>query len=292
MRHIIPISGKDSLATALVQIERQPDLPYELMFNPTGAETPEVDEWLCRVEKYLGLPIVRVGNNLENIIDEQGILPSINARYCTRLAKIYPMEDWIGGNDAVVYYGIRADERRTGYLNTKKPNITPAYPLIDVNMGLTDVWALLENYNLLPPLFFWQSMFDMVHIKLGEFASVLDKLNRPTFYSLFAGRSRANCYFCFFQRTYEWVWLLETHPQLFWNAVEIEENTGASGYNWRPDKSLRAIASDAHNIKKRRAQKICDMLIGTLQSSMPIVDNEQETPDLLQVVSCGLFCGK
>lgn len=155
MRHIIPVSGKDSLATAIVQIERQPDLSYELMFNPTGAETPEVDDWLAKVELHLGLPIARVGANLENIIDEQGILPGIKTRYCTRLAKIYPMEDWIGKDNATVYYGIRADEQRAGYVNTKKQNITPAYPLIDIGMGINGVWALLEQRQMLPPLFFW-----------------------------------------------------------------------------------------------------------------------------------------
>lgn len=292
MRHIIPVSGKDSLATAIVQIEHQPDLPYELMFNPTGAETPEVDDWLAKVEVHLGLPIARVGANLENIIDEQGILPGIKTRYCTRLAKIYPMEDWIGKDNATVYYGIRADEQRTGYVNTKKQNITPAYPLIDMNMGINEVWALLEQRHMLPPLFFWQSMFDMVERNLGsEWKHLINLLDKPTFHRLFAGRSRANCYFCFFQRTYEWIWLLETHPQLFWNSVEIEENTGAKDFNWRADKSLRTLAADASGIKERRAQKIATTLRKTAQTRI-MFDDEPETPDLLQIVSCGLFCGK
>jgi len=45
-RHIMPISGKDSLATALFQLAYEPDRPYEFMFNPTGAELPEVFTWL------------------------------------------------------------------------------------------------------------------------------------------------------------------------------------------------------------------------------------------------------
>lgn len=135
-------------------------------------------------------------------------------------------------------------------------------------------------------------MFDMVERNLGgEWQHLINMLDKPTFHRLFAGRSRANCYFCFFQRTYEWVWLLETHPQLFWNSVEIEETTGATGYNWRPDKSLRAIADDAANIKERRANKIASTLRQTAQTRM-VFDDDAETPDMLQIVSCGLFCGK
>lgn len=70
VRHIIPISGKDSLTTAIVQIKRNPELPYEFMFNPTGAEYPEVFEWLDNVEKFLGAKIIHVGEHLETIIED------------------------------------------------------------------------------------------------------------------------------------------------------------------------------------------------------------------------------
>ena len=48
MRHIIPISGKDSLSTALVQLAKQPEIDYEFMFNPTGQELPTTDSHLNR----------------------------------------------------------------------------------------------------------------------------------------------------------------------------------------------------------------------------------------------------
>lgn len=41
IRHIIPISGKDSLCTAIVQRQAEA-LEYEYLFNPTGSELPEV----------------------------------------------------------------------------------------------------------------------------------------------------------------------------------------------------------------------------------------------------------
>ena len=60
MRHIIPISGKDSLATAIVQKRISPDIEYEYVFNPTGAELPEVFEWLDKVEVYSALVLFRI----------------------------------------------------------------------------------------------------------------------------------------------------------------------------------------------------------------------------------------
>ena len=76
MRHIIPISGKDSLATAIVQREYRPELDYEYIFNQTSMELPEVYDWLDKASNYLGKPIIHCGRDLFEVIDEQGILPS------------------------------------------------------------------------------------------------------------------------------------------------------------------------------------------------------------------------
>jgi 3'-phosphoadenosine 5'-phosphosulfate sulfotransferase (PAPS reductase)/FAD synthetase len=127
MRHIIPISGKDSLAAAVVQMELQPNLPYELLHTDVGVDMPEVYAWLTKVEKCLQRPIVMVGKSLEQVIDEQGMLPSPQVRFCTRIGKIEPMEQYIGGDQATVYFGIRADEERTGYVRGL-PNINAVFP--------------------------------------------------------------------------------------------------------------------------------------------------------------------
>ncbi len=137
-RHIIPISGKDSAATAIVQMARQPELNYEFIYNDTMSELPEVDNWLRLMESYLEAPIHRIGANLEDIIYEQGILPSFHTRFCTRLAKIYPMEDWIAKDNkpAKIYLGIRADEERIGY-ESKRSSIVPVYPLQELGITLS-----------------------------------------------------------------------------------------------------------------------------------------------------------
>ena len=163
-RHIIPISGKDSLATALFMMAKSPELPFEFMFNPTGAELPEVFTWLDKVEKHIAKPIIKVGKDLIGIINNErsGFLPSQQHRYCTNQSKIEPMEAFIGNSPCFVYYGIRADEDRVGYLNNTKPNIKAVYPLVEAGINLRMVYAIINKAGLKPPTFFWKEIYDKV----------------------------------------------------------------------------------------------------------------------------------
>lgn len=158
MRHIIPISGKDSLATALIQRAIAPDLEYEYVFNPTGFELPEVIQWIDKVEKYLGKKILKVGADLGEIIKikHNYFLPSQNSRYCTMQAKIEPFVNWVGKDNVMVYYGIRADEKRQGFNNKSNLNILPIYPLIEHGIGLNNVYNIINKAELKPPAFFGQ----------------------------------------------------------------------------------------------------------------------------------------
>lgn len=293
MRHIIPISGKDSLSTAILQTRKQPDLPYEFLYNPTGMDLPEVDAWLNQVEKYLNIHIERVGDDLEAIMYEQKILPAHKARYCTRLAKIQPMEDWIGRDEAMIYYGIRADEKRIGYQSMTMKHIHPVYPLKESGYTLPDVWELVTSLDLLPPRFFWQSMFDMVKARLGSEAGWTEQFKPWERQVLFSWRTRPNCYHCFYQRNYEFVGLLEHHPDLFWHTVQIEEEIGAKGFSLKQNWPLRKIAEHKEQIKKKRCIAICKTIVQVAQISMDFEDeHEDDEPDMLSVVPCGLYCGK
>ena len=53
-----------------------------------------------------------------------GYLPTPKARWCTKNLKIIPMEQFIGDDEAISYVGIRADEKRDGYIS-RRPNIKP-----------------------------------------------------------------------------------------------------------------------------------------------------------------------
>lgn len=295
MRHIIPISGKDSLSTALVQMRRAPGLPYEFVYNDTTMELPETYEWLLLVEKTLGIQIHRIGKNLEQVISEQGILPSANVRFCTRLTKIIPLQDWIGaGIDATVYLGIRADEDRIGY--TKSEHITPCYPLQEEGIDLHGVYALVDSVSLMPPTFFWKRVYDAVLVEMGASAFIIQDLPRYLFDRMFAWRSRPNCFMCFYQRRYEWAGLLEFHPDLFERAEKIERGVGgenddrSSAFYWiGQGMPLSYIRERFDELVQKRVNSICGMLIAMLQTEL--FDETEDGMDAA-ATSCGLFCGK
>lgn len=293
MRYLIGVSGKDSLATALLQKKRQPDLEYEYFYNPTGMDLPESLAWIDLVESHLGTKIVRIGDDLESIMYEQKILPAHKARYCTRLSKIFPMEDFIGDDEATVYYGIRADEQRVGYQSMSKKNIHAVYPLKEEGYTLPLVWELVTQLDLLPPQFFWQDMYERVCRRLGKASELLAGFAPWERNMLFAWRTRPNCYHCFYQALWELVGLLEHHPDLFWHTAEIEEEIGAQSFSLKQNWPLRKIAEQAEAIKRKRCIAICKTIAKRAQISLPFEEEEfDDELDMLQVVSCGLFCGK
>lgn len=295
-RHIIPISGKDSLATALVQIARAPSLKYEFMFNPTGEELPEVFEWIKKVEVYLGSPIIQVGANLRDIIEYEmnWFLPSAQKRYCTRMSKIEPMERFIGKEPAFVYYGIRADESRGGYNNSTYKNITPIYPLKEMGIDLSAVYQINHNANLKPPTFFWKRLYDEVVKKVNE-EYIKGAFKEWDIDALFAWRTRTNCSMCFNQRLYEWVGLLEHYPDMFWEYELWEHNVSEYYFNGK-DRPLKWIAERADNIFYKRVDSIVKYIRKTTQTKIRFEetcsDDDSGFFDILQVTSCGLLCGK
>jgi len=294
-RHLIPISGKDSLATALVQTARQPEFEYEYVYNDTTLELPETYEWLDKVEQTIGAKILRIDKNLDTVIHEQGILPSPRRRFCTKYSKIYPMNDYIGKNKAVLYLGIRADENRVGRQDT--PNITCRYPLKELGIDLQMVYRIVDGKNLRPPAFFWSRLYEVVVERMGDSAFIINELPGYIHDRAFAWRSRPNCFMCFYQRRYEWVGLLEHHPDLFIRAENLEEEVGYNSekrarayYFIAKDMPLSRVRVEADRIFETRVSAVCQFLQKRLQNVLfaaPLVDEL----DMAQT-SCGLYCGK
>lgn len=289
MRHIIPISGKDSLATAIVQREYKPDYEYEYIFNQTGMELPEVYIWLDRASEYLGKHIVQCGRDLFEVIEEEGFLPSSQQRFCTRLSKIRPMELYLKEGECTVYYGLRYDEpSRVGYQRqSKKYSITPSYPLRTLHLGLPEVWTILEQRNLLPPSFIWDEVLDKVTKKMGLYSTIIDTLNPWEYRDLFSWRKRQfNCYGCFYMSLYEFAGLSRFYPTEFEKVATMEETTGADGYTLKQGWKLRDIPLHYDEIVNKRVKSICKTLYDYAQGKM------FQDLDELNIVSCGLFCGK
>lgn len=290
MRHIILISGKDSLATALVQTKRKPELEYEFVFNDVEVELPETYEWIAEVERKTGWSIHRIGSDLTAKIHSYGgFLPSGRVRYCTREGKIDPMKKYLNGDQCTIYYGLRADENRTGYVPVAGDNIHPSYPLVEEGIGLNGVYDLLDKHDLMPPTFFWPRLHAEVKRRCDPILPDWEsKLTRSEHNVLFAGRTRANCYFCFFQRQYEYIWLMETHPEL-WEQAKAFENVG-SNYTWRDGYALVDLEEPerAEKIFNSRVNWVCGQIAKRLQSSL----FEEEADNEIQGTSCGLLCGK
>ncbi|MYF39855.1 MAG: phosphoadenosine phosphosulfate reductase family protein [Rhodothermaceae bacterium] len=257
-RHIVAFSGgKDSSALAIYlhnperwgkvlgksgTPRRLPLEEAEYVFCDTGTELAETYDYLDRLEAYLGRPIRRLRAKVPPSSPDEpdktpfdhylelygGFLPSPNARWCTRVLKLKPFEDYIGEDPVVSYVGIRADEgewrvdrktrrkyfqHRKGYISTK-PNITTVFPFIEDGLEKADIYRILHDSGVgYPEYYHW--------------------------------RSRSGCYFCFFQRKSEWVGLLENHPELFERAKAYEKVDLEKGerFTWSDAESLEELST-------------------------------------------------
>lgn len=249
LRHVLGLSGgKDSAALAIYMRDRVPDMEY--FFTDTGAELPEVYDFLDRLEAYLGKPIERLTpqRDFDHLLYSlhNGFLPSPNTRWCTRELKIEPFERWVGDDEVIAYIAIRADEDRDGYRSTK-PNIRPVFPFKDDGLNRVDIERILSVAGVgLPAYYAW--------------------------------RSRSGCYFCFFQRKNEWLGLAERHPDLFKRARAYEKNDQGSQvqFTWSQGETLEELVARASQIRLKLVQQSASR--NTL-SWQEILANAEETDD-------------
>ncbi|MBV2089319.1 MAG: phosphoadenosine phosphosulfate reductase family protein [Candidatus Thiodiazotropha sp. (ex Ctena orbiculata)] len=204
-RHVLGISGgKDSAALAVYIKDNYPQISekMEYFFTDTGAELQEVYDTLDKLEAYLGKQIKRLSSSRDFdhwLTVHDNMLPSVKARWCTRVLKIKPFEEFVGDDSVVSYVGIRADENREGYIS-QKPTIKAVFPFSGDGIVRDDVFRILEESIGIPAYYQW--------------------------------RSRSGCFFCFFQRQDEWLGLKRRHPELFQKALEMEKNVGQRKFDW------------------------------------------------------------
>jgi 3'-phosphoadenosine 5'-phosphosulfate sulfotransferase (PAPS reductase)/FAD synthetase len=231
IRHILSLSGgKDSAALAIYLRERLPEMEY--VFNDTRKELPETYEYLQRIEDYLGKRIVRLNAELgfDHWYDVYGgMIPSNHRRWCTKMLKLKPFEQYVGEEPVLNYIGLRADEDRAGYIS-HKPNITPIYPFRDDGLKLADIEDILKSSGVgMPPYSAW-------------------------------GRSRSGCFFCFYQQKIEWVRLKERHPDLYEEAKKYELPYAGSGntFTWSERESLADLERPDRQaaIKQEHAKRV------------------------------------
>lgn len=213
-RHVLSLSGgKDSAALAIYLRDRVPEMEY--IFHDTGKELPETYDYMARLESILGRQVARTtpDDPFEHWLAVYGdMLPSSQRRWCTKMLKLKPFEAYIGDDPTINYVGLRADEKRTGYISTKR-NIVAVYPFQEDGLVRADVIRILEDSGLgLPPYMEW-------------------------------GRSRSGCYFCFYQQKIEWVRLKRKHPEYFDLAKEYEVRSAAvsKSFTWCSGESLTEL---------------------------------------------------
>lgn len=192
-KHIVGLSGgKDSTALALRLAEVEPR-DYTYICNETGDELPEmVDHWK-RLEDMLGKPLIRVRHtrDLNAEIEAQSMLPSVFARWCTRVLKIEPTIEYMQAlpEGSVLYVGLRADEEiRRGLFGE---DLTVRFPMREWGWGIEQVVKYLDERGVCIP-------------------------------------KRTDCARCPYQRLGEWRDLYENHPNLYWHAAAQELHIGAT----------------------------------------------------------------
>lgn len=253
VRHIMGLSGgKDSTALAVLLHKEIPEMEY--FFCDTGKELQETYDYLDKIKARLGIKIQYLSpeKGFDHWLEVyDGYLPSPRSRWCTKQLKILPLEKFIGDDEAFSYIGIRADENRDGYISTK-PTLTPVYPFKERGMVKADIVRLLEESGLgMPDYYQW--------------------------------RSRSGCFFCFFQRKYEWIMLHEKHPDLFAEAVKYEqEHKDGRKYTWTDGETLlellarkqEILASHEKSIQREAARQPNKPLLEILTE---ILDDEQDS---------------
>lgn len=192
VKHVIGLSGgKDSTALAIRLAEFAPQ-DYIFMCTPTGDELPEMENHWRNLELILGKKLLRLtaaGLNLKGLCEREKMLPNWRARFCTRILKIEPCQDFINNqsDDVVLYIGLRADEdgREGGIYE----NCEVRYPLREWGWGINEVLDYLREKQIDIP-------------------------------------DRTDCARCFFQTLPEWWRLFKDHPEIYQDAVDQETALG------------------------------------------------------------------
>jgi 3'-phosphoadenosine 5'-phosphosulfate sulfotransferase (PAPS reductase)/FAD synthetase len=89
--------------------------------------------------------------SLEGYCVEMKVIPTGQMRFCTRLFKIAPIDNFLKSQgECELMIGFNFDEEgRTGNME-KMENVTYSYPLIDDGLTREDCEEILTQYNLLP----------------------------------------------------------------------------------------------------------------------------------------------
>jgi len=191
MKTFISFSGGyDSTALVILYGNK-----WQPIFADTGAEFPQVYEHLNKVEKILGIEVIRVRNEehkgLISYIQKSKFFPSWKQRYCTRMFKIEAIENYLNKQgEFKLAIGMLADEEHLRGGNHEKYAIYPFFRDW-LNYTKKDTIRICNEHDL-DPQYPWYM-------------------------------SRGGCYNCFFKTKDEIVGLYREEPELFQQLINLEE---------------------------------------------------------------------
>lgn len=129
------------------------------IFADTGSEHEEMYERLDFIEKKMkewhgnDFEIIRLSKgNLKEYIKKTKFFPSFKARYCTRMFKIEPIDDFLKTQgDCELYIGLNADEadKRIGNYGNLS-NVKYRYPLVENGINREMCLTMLRKANIEP----------------------------------------------------------------------------------------------------------------------------------------------
>lgn len=221
MRHIVALSGgKDSSALALRLVEVEPR-DYEFVCTPTGDEPEEMIQHWLTLGRLLGKPLqpLLTGVSLDSLIHKFNALPNWRQRWCTRILKIEPFQQYVTANQpATLYVGIRADEEDREGVEYEQ---TQRRPLVEWGWDKARVLSYLVERGVVIP-------------------------------------ERTDCELCFFQTLGEWHKLWLNKPAKFSRGEALEAKTGHTFRSPSRDTHSAALAGlrkefEAGYVPKERA---------------------------------------
>lgn len=162
---------------------------FECLFTPTGNELPGVVEHVERVAIHVKRELHRISDGtLEQVIEENQMLPNHRARFCTRIIKIEACMSFLQDRPgSILCVGLRADEdERQGLYGA---HVVYRRPLKEWGWGFKEVVDYCKRQGIEIP-------------------------------------RRTDCAWCFYQRLSEWRDLWRDHPDMFKRGIEIEERYG------------------------------------------------------------------
>ena len=196
-RYVLSFGGGVNTFALMILLIRQQAPLDEVLFADTGGEVPETYRGLVVAREYLSehdIPLVEVsvrhqGRDLYETAFHRRVIPSVKWRWSTRDFKVNPIHARYRSFNRHVcqYIGIAYDEIHR-MKDSRVDFVTNIYPLVDQKVTRQQCVEIIESEGLpVPP--------------------------------------KSGCFFCPFNSTERWRWLLQEHPELFDRAIVLEENS-------------------------------------------------------------------